>query len=618
MNARIRFPSRFTRHVSRRSCQFAPVVVLLTHHAPKVSYYSNNSTHYNSSIKKGPLGWPTRRVRSIRACVSSQQQTPGVTPLTQIQADAAILESCDDSNEEGVRSKELLPLRKTKLICTIGPSCSDPQTLEKLAARGMNVARLNMSHGSHEWHKQAIDTIRKLNKELGYSVAIMVDTEGGSEVHLVGLPELAKVHEGEQVLLTIRHITSNESASPMTMQVSFEGFSRDCRPGDIIMIDGGMATLRVDTVSGPDILCQVVDPGIVLPRASVTIRRDGVLVKSTDAFMPTICAKDWEDIDMAIEQQIDFIAVSFVRTADVLDNLRSYIARKTDRSIHIVAKIEAWESLDNLDSIIAASDVVMIARGDLGAQISITEVPKVQKRIVDACKSAGKAVIVASQLLESMHTLPTPTRAEVADIFEAVRQEADAIMLSGETAIGLYPLRTLEVLRDVAQHAEVRLQQTLLVDRNASRRIRADALSRSSDVITQNICAAASMLADNLKAKAIFSFTESGSTAFALSQMRPSASIFAFTDSSDIRLQCSMWWGIIPFRLDFSTDFETNIRRTIQYCKHQRLCNSGDVIVVVSHIQSHEQSSIHSHDVAAEQEGEHAVLGNSVQVRVVE
>jgi pyruvate kinase len=491
-------------------------------------------------------------------------------------------------------------VRKTKLICTIGPSCSDTETLLALIKAGMNVARLNMSHGDHEWHKGVIQTIRQINKEMGYSVAIMVDTEGGSEVHLKGLSDIVNVEGDTEMVLSIRE---GPNAQRNHLQVSFEGFSRDCKPGDTLLIDGGMATLRVESVRGPDVICTVVDSGIILPRASVTIRRDGALIKSTDAFLPVLGAKDWNDIDMAIESKVDFIAVSFVRDKDVLENLRSYISAKTSRSISIVAKIEAYESLENLHGIIGASDVVMIARGDLGAQISIPQVPREQKRIVDACRSAGKAVIVASQLLESMHTLPTPTRAEVADISEAVRQGADAVMLSGETAIGLYPVRTLEVLRDVTTHAEMRLEGSMSGEK------RRKGVERTTS-ITKAICGAAANLADSLGARAIFSFTETGTTAFSLSRMRPSASIFAFTDTTDIRLQCSMWWGVVPFRLDFSTDFETNIRRTITYCKSQGMVIPGDTIIVVSHM-NHECGGETKYDVGN-------VLGNSVQVRVVE
>ena len=202
--------------------------------------------------------------------------------------------------------------------------------------------------------------------------------------------------------------------------------------------------------------------------------------------------------------------------------------------------------------------------------------------------------------------MPTPTRAEVADISEAVRQGADAVMLSGETAIGRWPLKTLEVLRDVTIHAETRLQSQAIPQ-----------WMQNSEGITNSICDAASSLANNLNAKAIFSFTETGATAFALSRMRPSASIFAFTDSTDIRLQCSMWWGIVPFRLDFSTDFETNIRRTLQYCKSHGMCSSGDIIIVVSHIQSYDNGYQETSSVVRTNK-QLPVIGNSIQVRIVE
>ena len=544
--------------------------------------------------------------------------------LTKIVADPRMLamQSVDGDDEGSGRTSQV---RKTKLICTIGPSCCDRETLFELIKAGMNVARLNMSHGDHAWHKGVIQEIRDINAEFGYSVAIMVDTEGGSEVHLKGMSEIMNVSEDEDVVLSIREPQNGDGdASAIHIQVSFEGFSRDCKPGDTLLVDGGMSTLRVDAVRGPDVICKVVDSGIILPRASVTIRRDGELVRSTDAFLPVLGAKDWNDIDMAIENKVDFIAVSFVRDKDVLENLRSYVASKTSRSISIVSKIESYESLGNLDGIIGASDVVMIARGDLGAQISIPQVPREQKRIVDACRSAGKAVIVASQLLESMHTLPTPTRAEVADISEAVRQGADAVMLSGETAIGLYPVRTLEVLRDVTTHAEMRLESGWGLGASAGTGGSADGSKPRRDgvnaFITKAICGAAANLADSLGARAIFSFTETGTTAFSLSRMRPNASIFAFTDAKDIRLQCSMWWGVVPFRLDFSTDFETNIRRTIGYCKDQGIVITGDTIIVVSHM-NHEcgpgnQAEGRTREARYDVNGN--VLGNSVQVRVVE
>lgn len=417
----------------------------------------------------------------------------------------------------------------------------------------------------------------------------MMDTEGGSEVHVSSIDgEIAKVQENDQVTLTIRQGKYVDIDEPgIVLQVSFEGFTRDTQPGDILVIDGGMATLQVLKTRGPEVLCEVVDPGLILPRASINIRRDGNLVRSTDAFMPVICAKDWNDIDMAIQQGVDFIAVSFVRSADVLDNLRSYINSKTSKMIQIVSKIEAYESIANLEDIVAASDAVMVARGDLGAQIPVHHVPIVQKHIVDLCRRANKAVIVASQLLESMHTLPTPTRAEVADITEACRQRTDALMLSGESAIGSYPLRSLDVLRTVATRAEQWVRDEKDQGHYNIQQLQLPEVATSTDGrISENLCEAAATIADNLDARAIFCFTKRGVMANLLSRMRPNAPIFAFCNTQEVRQQLSMRWGITPFKLDFSNDPETNIARTIMLLRSRDLVSPGDLIVIVSDITS--------------------------------
>ena len=346
-------------------------------------------------------------------------------------------------------------------------------------------------------------------------------------------------------MLTIRntghHASDNgqKGESEKVFAVSFEGFTRDVRPGDELAIDGGMCTLRALEMSGPDIICQVEDPGLILPRASINIRRQGELVRSTDAFMPVICAKDWNDIDLAIAEAVDYIAISFVRSADVLDNLRSYIGSKTSKNIQIVAKIEAYESIANLESIVDSSDFVMVARGDLGAQVpSLSHVPQIQKHIVDLSRKYGKGVIVASQLLESMHTLPTPTRAEVADITEAVRQRTDALMLCGETAIGDYPFRSLDVLRTVVIRAEKWVEDEKSLGHYNVDQLTLPTLSPSTDgIVSENLCSAAANMADNIGAKAIFCFTKRGNMANLLSRMRPDAPIFAISNSNDVRLQ---------------------------------------------------------------------------------
>jgi len=506
--------------------------------------------------------------------------------------------------------------------------------LEMLASGGMNVARLNMSHSTHEWHREVIDRIRKLNKYKGYSVAIMMDTEGGSEVHLSSVETLRSAQAGDELTLTIRAPTA---CSDTQLAVSFGGFVEDVEPGDMVMnslntkfaiaplsiiivtahvpilrtpciallspqviVDGGMASMEVVSKSGPDVLCRVVDSGLILPRASITVRRRGILVRAKNALLPVISAKDWTDIDLAIEQKIDFIAVSFVKGADVLHNLRSYVASRSSRTIEIVSKIESFDSVPNLPAIVEASDAVMVARGDLGAQVPLEDVPSLQQEIVLRCRQRGKPVIVASQLLESMHTLPTPTRAEVADIADAVRQRADALMLSGESAIGSYPERALDVLRTVSTRMEEWVREEQFG------KIALPQIASSSDGrVSEELCAAAASVANNLGARAIFCFTKRGYMANFLSRMRPEAPIYAFTDKQETRQGLNLRWGVIPFRLDFAADPETNIARTFSLLKRRELVDPGDLVVVVS-------------DVRQEQAPEsEAGIIRSVQVRRV-
>lgn len=533
----------------------------------------------------------------VQNCKRKQKMSNNATalgprsPISDIEVDAAI--------EAELRENDFRSTRRTKLICTIGPACCSPEMLDGLASRGMNVARLNMSHADHDWHRSIIRRIRELNAEKGYSIAIMMDTEGGSEVHLASLDSPRSVKAGEMVTLTIRDFGASLMPPPdLTFAVNFAGFVEDVVAGDVVSIDGGMVSLEVERTSGPDIICTVVDPGLVLPRASITLRRNNTLVRAKNALLPVISSKDWNDIDMAIEEKVDYISVSFVKNSTELHNLRSYIASKTDVDISIIAKIESYDSIPRLGGIIEASDAVMVARGDLGAQVLPEEVPSLQREIVMRCRQLGVPVIVASQLLESMHTLPTPTRAEVADIADAVRQRADALMLSGESAVGQYPDRALDVLRTVATRAEEWCRTVAnapaLEAQWTSPEVHGGASNNSSSTIksaglpgnriSEHLCSAACMVANGVGARAIFCFTKRGYMAGYLSRLRPSAPIFAFCDDQRIRLRLAMRWGVIPFRLDFSDDPETNVLRTFELLKRRELVNPGDVVVVVSDI----------------------------------
>ncbi|KAL2469801.1 Plastidial pyruvate kinase 1 [Abeliophyllum distichum] len=488
---------------------------------------------------------------------------PTVADPSAIEVDA-VTEA--ELKENGFRST-----RRTKLICTIGPATCGAKQLEALAVGGMNVARINMCHGPREWHQEVIQRVRRLNEDKGYAVAIMMDTEG-SEIHMgdLGGASSAKAEDGEIWTFSVRAFDS--PLPKRTINVNYEGFAEDVEVGDELLVDGGMVRFQVIEKIGPDVKCRCTDPGLLLPRANLTFWRDGSLVRERNAMLPTISSKDWLDIDFGIAEGVDFIAISFVKSAEVIKHLKSYIkARARDGDISVIAKIESVDSLKNLEEIIRASDGAMVARGDLGAQIPLEQVPSEQQRIVQICRQLNRPVIVASQLLESMIEYPTPTRAEVADISEAVRQQADALMLSGESAMGQYPEKALTVLRSVSLRIEKWWREE---KRHEATELPGIALS-FSDSISEEICNSAAKMANNLGVDALFVYTKTGHMASLLSRCRPDCPIFAFTNTTSIRRHLNLQWGLIPFRLSYSDDMESNLNKTFSLLKARGMIKSG-------------------------------------------
>ncbi|CAK9198306.1 unnamed protein product [Sphagnum jensenii] len=487
----------------------------------------------------------------------------------------------DSVSEAELKENGFRSTRRTKLICTIGPASCTFEQLEALAMGGMNVARLNMCHGTREWHREVIRNVRKLNSEKGFSVAIMMDTQG-SEIHMgdLGGASSLKAEINQEWTFTVR--TFDGGVLPeSTCVVNYDGFAEDVKVGDELVIDGGMVRFEVVEKFGPDAKCKCTDPGRLLPRANLTIWREGHLVRERNAMLPTISSKDWIDIDFGLAEGVDFIAISFVKTADVIKHLKSYItARSPGGSTSVFAKIESSDSLKHLEDIIQVADGAMVARGDLGAQIPLEQVPSVQHRIVHLCRQLNKPVIVASQLLESMIEYPTPTRAEVADVSEAVRQRGDALMLSGESAMGLYPEKALSVLRTVSLRMERWCREEKI-----HQTIRLPELSTAlHERISEQISISAAQMANKLEAEAIFVYTRQGYMATLLSRCRPDCPIFAFTETKSVRQRLNLQWGLIPFRLDFSDDMESNLRRTFALLKARGMMKQGDLIVAVSDI----------------------------------
>ncbi|CAK9322183.1 unnamed protein product [Citrullus colocynthis] len=492
--------------------------------------------------------------------------------------------------ERELKEKGFWGMRKTKLVCTIGPACNAIEDLEKLALEGMNIARLNMCHNSREWHCDVIKKIKKLNLEKGFCISVMIDTEG-SQIHVVdhGAPSSVKVEDGSIWLFTAEKF---EGSRPFTVQATYEGFSEGIQVGDSIVIDGGMASFEVIEKIGNDLSCRCTDPGLFLPRAKCSFWRDGRLVVRNHE-SPTLSSKDWSDIEFGISEGVDFIALSFVNSADPVKHLKNYLLTKSAKSVRVLAKIESLESLQNLEEIIEASDGIMVARGDLGVEIPLEQIPAVQEEIISVCRELNKPVIIASQLLESMVEYPTPTRAEVADVSEAVRQYADALMLSGESAIGSYGQKALSVLQMASSRMELWSREE-----NRKNFLPQHQLGVSlHDRIAEEICNSAAELANRLSVDAIFVLTNQGHMASLLSRNRPSPPIFALTDDDSTRMALNLQWGVFPLRIDLSEDIEANISRGIEVVKSKGLVKQGDSVLVVSEISPARAASMASQSI---------------------
>ncbi|TYI15907.1 hypothetical protein ES332_A08G219500v1 [Gossypium tomentosum] len=437
---------------------------------------------------------------------------------------AAVGLEVDRVTEAELKENRFRSTRRTKIVCTIGPRTCEFEEIEALAVGGMNVARVNICHGTRECHRDVIRRVRQLNEEKGFAVAVMMDTEG-SEIHMDDLndAESAKPRDGQIWTFTVRAF-DQPSRPERTITVNCDGFAEDVKVGDELLVDGGIVTFVVIEKIGPDVICRCTDPGLLLPRANLTFWRNGSLVRERNAMLPTISSKDWLDIDFGIEEGVDFIAVSFVKSAEVIKTLKSYIIDRSPGSqIGIISKIESTDYLKILEEIIRVSDGTMVARGDLGAQIPLEQVPLVQHEVIQLCRQLNKPVIVASQLLESMIEYPIPTRAEVTDVSEAVGQQADALMLSSEPAMGQYPEKALAVLRSVS----LRIEKCRREEKNWDvTDLHIVSLSKL-DEISKEICNTTSRMANKLKADAILVYTKTGQTASLLSRNRPDCPIFA-------------------------------------------------------------------------------------------
>ena len=430
-------------------------------------------------------------------------------------------------------------MKHTKIIATIGPVSKDLKSLESLVKAGVNIFRLNFSHGSHKWHGEVIKKIRKLNKIHESSIAIILDTKG-PEIRTGDLSVPIKLRKGGKLTLTIDHNATYENSGKVG--VSYDAFVNDIEVGEKILVDNGIINLKVTKKTETDIICKVLNGGVLTSRRHLNL-------PMKDVSLASITQQDWEDIKFGVKMQVDFIALSFVRRADEILELKRFL-EKQKSCINVIAKIECYEATKHLGTICDASDGIMVARGDLGAEIPFSHVPRVQRELIETCKNFQKPVIVATQMLESMIHNPMPTRAEVTDVSTAVFQRADAVMLSGETASGKYPMQTVKAMTEIAKQTEKEYLST--------RPIRNIEISSKRSEFAKTACQMAFEMKD---IKAIVVITRTGFTARQVASFRPKVPIFTFTNDLCTQRQMQLLWGVQAHQIDFSQDPERTIKR---------------------------------------------------------
>lgn len=454
--------------------------------------------------------------------------------------------------------------RHTKIVCTLGPACSSKEVLSEMATAGMNIARFNMSHGNHESHGKLLQTIKELNATLNHPVAILLDTQG-PEIRTGERESPIMLERGQEVTLSV-DVADQKNES--VVFVNYVDLVTDLKPGDRITIDNGIINLQVIEITGTRMRCTVVDGGKVGSRRHVNL--PGIRVN-----LPSITEKDAADIAFGLKNDIDFIALSFVRHPDDIRECRK-LFEGTGKTARIYAKIENHEGVEHFDEILDEADGIMVARGDLGVEIQIRDLPVRQREMVRQCALKGKPVIVATHLLESMIENPTPTRAEVSDVANAVYEGADAIMLSGETSAGKYPVRCVEVMDSIAR----RMEKEKSIGFHLDRKVQA---------VGEHLGRAACKLADSLGSHAIVVTSHSGRLVEAVASFRPStAIIYGFTDDPKVHRQLWSVRSVVPLLMPFNPadDPDEAVHRAMRELQRRNRLLPGDPVVVVSDIQS--------------------------------
>ncbi len=453
-------------------------------------------------------------------------------------------------------------MKKTKITCTIGPASDSKEVLRELFQKGLNVCRLNFSHGVHEGHQKTIDNIKAVREELDLPIAIMLDTKG-PEIRLGDFKDgEITVEPGDEFTFTTRDILGDQNI----VSISYEGLPEDVEIGTVILVDDGLVEMEVVQVDGTEIKCKALNTGDMS-------NHKGVNVPNVKLSLPSLVQKDIDDIIFGIKNEVDFIAPSFIRKAEDVLEIRRILEENGGEDIEIISKIENQEGVDNLEEILLASDGVMVARGDLGVEIETEQIPLVQKMMIKKANEMGKAVITATQMLDSMIRNPRPTRAEVTDVANAILDGSDSVMLSGETAAGKYPVRALETMRDIAIAIEG--------SENYKNLVLSDTIDDQIS-ITNAIGKATCSTASELGASAIITATASGFTSKALSKFRPETPVIAATTNESVMRKLALTWGVYPVLSPHSDSTDDVIELSIQSALEKNYVKEGDLVVVTA------------------------------------
>lgn len=454
-------------------------------------------------------------------------------------------------------------MKKTKIVCTMGPNANDENLMRNLVKNGMNIARFNFSHGDYEEHKFRMDMLKKIREEAKLPVAILLDTKG-PEIRTGVLKDGKKVilQEGAEFTLTSEDIVGDEHK----VSITYSGLTEDVMPGRKILIDDGLIELEVVRITENDIICKVINGGELG-------EKKGINVPNVPVRLPAITEKDREDIKFGVSQGIDFIAASFVRNAECIIEIRSWLRECNAPYIPIIAKIENAEGIRNIDEIIRCADGVMVARGDMGVEIPAQEVPYIQKEIIKKCNDNFKPVITATQMLDSMIRNPRPTRAEVTDVANAVYDGTDAVMLSGETAQGKYPVEALKMMVQIVENTESHLDYDVLLKKAQQHR-------RQS--ISSAIGFSTVATADNLDAKCIVAPTMSGATAKVVSKFKPRADVIGVSPDEATLRRMQIYWGVRPLKSIPLKSMEDVCENALEMVKAKQYVEPGDIVVLTA------------------------------------